>query len=293
MSDSSWHFEAQRGFFSHDNDPETWKFRAFTQPSLGLLGRSYPTDDEYWAKQGGSPGDPAHSKWPRFQHYLTYLNAKNSGQEKYKMLYIVRHGQGVHNVVEEEVGRDEWNRYWAKVPGDDSRRWLDADLTPHGEQQATDISSLWVPGGVDPPRSIYTSPLRRCLQTTQLGFAPLIKERVPVIKERLRERLGVHTCDQRSSKTWITSTFPEFRIEDGFAEKDEFWKAEQRETIDQHAERAKELLSDLFDNDENQTIALVAHSGALMALFKATGWGKIPVQAGAVYPLLVRGTRAN
>jgi hypothetical protein len=109
MSDSSWHFEAQRGFFSHDNDPETWKFIAVTQPSLGLLGRSYPSDDEYWAKQGGSPGDPAHSKWPRFQHYLTYLNAKNPGQEKYKMLYIVRHGQGVHNVVKEEVGRDEWN----------------------------------------------------------------------------------------------------------------------------------------------------------------------------------------
>lgn len=25
------------------------------------------------------------------------------------MLYIVRHGEGVHNVVEAEVGRDEWN----------------------------------------------------------------------------------------------------------------------------------------------------------------------------------------
>lgn len=131
------------------------------------------------------------------------------------------------------------------------------------------------------------------MQTTERGFARLTKERVPIIKEKLRERLGVHTCDQRSSKTCIASAFPEFRVEDGFAENDELWTAERRETIDEHAERAKELLNDLFDNDENRTIALVAHSGALMALFKATGWGKIPVQAGAVYPLLVRGTKAN
>lgn len=116
---------------------------------------------------------------------------------------------------------------------------------------------------------------------------------MPIIKEKLRERLGVHTCDQRSSKTWIANAFPEFQIEDGFAEKDELWKVGRRETIDEHAERAKEMLSDLFDNDEGQTIAMVAHSGALTALFKATGWGKIPVEADALYPLLVCGTKAN
>jgi broad specificity phosphatase PhoE len=141
-----------------------------------------------------------------------------------------------------------------------------------------------------PPRSIYTSPLRRCLQTTQLAFTPFIKEMAPVIKERLRERLGVHTCDQRSSKTWIASAFPGFRFEDGFGEDDALWKADRRETREEHVERKKALLIDLFENDENQTIALVAHSVAMMALFEATGWGQIPVKAGAVYPLLVRAT---
>jgi hypothetical protein len=29
------------------------------------------------------------------------------------------------------------------------------------------------------------------------------------------------------------------------------------------------------------------HSGAIMALFSAVGWKKVPVAAGAVYPLLV------
>ena len=29
------------------------------------------------------------------------------------------------------------------------------------------------------------------------------------------------------------------------------------------------------------------HSGAIMALFGATGWNKIPVATGAVYPLFI------
>jgi hypothetical protein len=120
-----------------------------------------------------------------------------------------------------------------------------------------------------------------------------LEEIVPVVKERLRERLGVHTCDQRSSKTWITSTFPGFRLEDDFREDDELWRADRRETLEEHVGRKIALLVDLFENDDNQTIALVAHSGATMALFGATGWGKIPVKAGAVYPLLVRATRSQ
>jgi hypothetical protein len=115
---------------------------------------------------------------------------------------------------------------------------------------------------------------------------------VPVIKEQLRERLGVHTCDQRSSKTWIASSFPGFRVEDGFKEDDELWQAHRRETFVEHVDRKTALLNDVFENDANQTIALVAHSGAMMALFEATGWRKIPVKAGAVYPLLVRATRS-
>jgi broad specificity phosphatase PhoE len=131
------------------------------------------------------------------------------------------------------------------------------------------------------------------LQTTQLAFAPFIAQTVPVIKELLRERLGVHTCDQRSSRTWIASAFPNFCLEDGFVEDDKLWESDRRETIEEHVERKTAFLIDLFEHDENQTIALVAHSGAMMALFGATGWGKIPVQAGAVYPLLVRATRSS
>jgi broad specificity phosphatase PhoE len=133
--------------------------------------------------------------------------------------------------------------------------------------------------------------LRRCLQTTQLAFAPLIAETIPIIKERLRERFGVKPCDQRSSKTWIAGAFPDFCIEDGFKECDELWQSDRRETIEEHIDRTTAFLIDLFENDQNQAIALVTHSGAMMALFGATGWANISVKEGSVYPLLVRATR--
>jgi hypothetical protein len=114
---------------------------------------------------------------------------------------------------------------------------------------------------------------------------------MPIIKEGLRERLGVHTCDKRSTRSWIAGAFPYFRIEAGLSEEDELWQADRRETIEEHTERSARLLEEIFENDKNETIALVAHSGTLMALFAATGWGKIPVAAGVLYPLLVCGTR--
>ena len=174
--------------------------------------------------------------------------------------------------------------------------WLDAELTPKGEQQATEIASIWGVENVPPPQSIYSSPLRRCLRTTALAFAPSINARpgvVPVIKEKLRERLGVHTCDQRSGRSWIAQAYPDFIIEDGFVEEDQLWQPDRRESMDEHVKRSTELLEDIFENDDGVSVALTTHSGAIMSLFAATGWKKIPVAAGAVYPLLVCGTRVR
>jgi broad specificity phosphatase PhoE len=200
------------------------------------------------------------------------------------------------SICNEQVLKLIIQRHWAKVPGDDNSTWLDAELTATGEQQARDVASIWGSENVPPPQSIYSSPLRRCLRTTQLAFSPCIGANpgtTPVIKERLRERLGVHTCDQRSSKTWIASAYPVFEIEEGFMEQDELWQPERRETIGEHAARSKELLQDIFTHDASQSVALVAYSGTIMALFAATGWKKIPVAAGAVYPLLICRVRAK
>jgi hypothetical protein len=109
MSASEWHFKAQYGFFSHDQDPESWDFRATTLPSLGLMSRSYPTDDNSRTGEDQQDAHVTSTQWTRFLRYIHYLDQENPANKRYKLFYIVRHGQGLHNVKETDVGREEWN----------------------------------------------------------------------------------------------------------------------------------------------------------------------------------------
>jgi broad specificity phosphatase PhoE len=187
-------------------------------------------------------------------------------------------------------------RHWAKLDGDEQITWADAELTTLGEKQASDAATFWADAfehaKVPLPGKFYSSPLRRCLSTLQLTFADLLlslgRPFKPDIKELLRERHGVHTCDRRSTRTWIEKTYPEFLIEDDFTEQDVLWKPNARETMDEHVKRTTELLDDIFLNENSESISLTTHSGAIMALFRATGYQEIPVKAGAIFPLLVK-----
>jgi hypothetical protein len=106
MPDGKWRFTAQRGFFSHDSDPASWEFRAKTLPNLGLVEKLYGIGD---SNQNWTPEEIARTQWSRFLMYADFMNTIEPGRKSYKIFYIVRHGQGVHNVKETEVGREEWN----------------------------------------------------------------------------------------------------------------------------------------------------------------------------------------
>ncbi|KAJ4296335.1 putative phosphoglycerate mutase pmu1 [Kalmusia sp. IMI 367209] len=282
MKIQKWRFTAERGFFSHDEDPESWEFRATTRPDLGIKSRQYTTDTTI---------DPTEEKtqWQRLEHYVQEMNRVDPERRRWKIFYLIRHGQGVHNLKEKEVGREDWDRHWSRLSGKGSLVWEDAELTPYGEQQAVDIATFFSSGGVPIPDAVFSSPLRRCLRTTELAFENILPSlKRPVVKEKLRERLGVHTCDKRSPRSYISTTHPWFEIESDFAEGDELWKDDVRESLEEHMIRATQLLEDIFENaGDSIIVSLTAHSGALMALFGATGWKKIPVAAGAVYPLLI------
>ena len=102
MPDQAWSFAAQKGFFSHDDDPESWEFRATTRKGLGLLHRAYPSDAEF-------DPDGKRSDWERMRQYVSSLNKEDPDKKQYKILCIIRHGEGIHNVKEREVGRQEWD----------------------------------------------------------------------------------------------------------------------------------------------------------------------------------------
>lgn len=140
------------------------------------------------------------------------------------------------------------------------------------------------------PRRHYTSPLARCLETTRLAFSDAkgAEGVKAIIKENLRERMGVHTCDKRRSRTWIQDNYPSYQIENGFAEGDELWKSDVRESLEDHVLRINEVLQDIFENDEEVVISLTSHSGAVRALYAAIGHREVWVGPGAMVPVLIK-----
>ena len=73
--------------------------------------------------------------------------------------------------------------------------------------------------------------------------------------QNCREEYGEHTCDRRSSRTFIRSKYPQFEIEEGFAEEDELWTP-IRESTAHVAIRAREILDRIFNADEEQCALL-------------------------------------
>lgn len=107
----------------------------------------------------------------------------------------------------------------------------------------------------------------------------------------IRERLGVHTCDRRRTRTWITENHPQFTIEDGFKEADELWKPDVRETLPEHAVRMKAFLDDMFSHDDETIVSLTIHSGSIMALFSVIGHVGLHVAPGNIVPMLIKAER--
>lgn len=169
-----------------------------------------------------------------------------------------------------------------------------------GITEATDLSKLWLgeaqKDALPLPETIYTSPLARCLETTKLAYTQVLAEHgrrlQPVVKEKLRERITDHTCDRRSSRSWIEKNYPDFIIEDGFSELDESWNANTSESLEQHIARTKRLFDDIFTHDTSPVISLTTHSYTVTAILAVVGYTKFLVDEGTIIPLLVRAERA-
>jgi len=145
------------------------------------------------------------------------------------------------------------------------------------------------------PESYYVSPLQRCLSTANYTFSglslPADRPFKPVIKELLREALGVHTCDRRYAKSKIHSMWPEYVFEPDFEEDDPLWDPELRESETHEVFRLQLLLDDIFANDQNTFISLTSHSGAISSILRGIGHREFQLQTGGVIPVFVMGQR--
>ncbi|KAL7623164.1 putative phosphoglycerate mutase pmu1 [Parahypoxylon ruwenzoriense] len=282
-------YQAVPGFFYHDEEPVGPHFRATTQPGLGLINRAYETD-VFFDPEG------KRTQWERFVYFLEHQNQLAPGVVQYKLVYVIRHGQGYHNVKESEIGRQEWNSHWSHLDGDSRITWSDSFLTETGRQQAQALNGFWQSSIRDlrmpTPQSVYTSPLARCLETTRITYSGL--NLLPdhpsraIVKEGLRERFGEHTCDRRSTRSWIASNYPEYAIEPSLTETDEQWRPDRRETEAEVVDRVRKLLDGIFSNDDRTIISFTAHSGLIRALYSATSHREVWVAAGTLVPVLVK-----
>ncbi|RDW60896.1 phosphoglycerate mutase family protein [Coleophoma cylindrospora] len=281
------------GYFQQDDpktDPKTFDY---TKSNFGLIDREYATD---------AVVDPQRKKtqWERFEQQVTAWNSEAKKTEKkvaYKLLYLGRHGQGFHNVAETFYGTKAWDCYYSLQTGNSTSTWADAHLTDVGIAQARANAQFWTSQiqtqKMPTADTYYTSPLTRCLQTCNetfssvplpAGAAPF----APVIKELFREAIGVHTCDRRSSKSYIASLFPRWSFEDGFAEDDPLWDAELRETNRAMDVRTKRVLDDVFAHDEGTWLSVTAHSGEIGSVLRVLGHREFGLGTGEAIPVLVR-----
>lgn len=277
------------GYFLQDDPATNPNGFDYSTSNFGLVNRDYDTDGEY---------DPEkkQTQWQRFEYQVSKLNKESGSKLKYKVLYMGRHGEGYHNVAEAYYGTPAWDCYWSEKEGNGTITWADAHLTQAGIAQAQKAHDFWssmlTTQKIPAPESYYTSPLTRCLQTASYTFSglslPADRPFAPVIKELLREDIGVHTCDRRSTKSDIREMYPEWTFEEGFAEEDPFWDPVVRESAEAQDARSKVVLDDIFTNNEKTYISISSHSGEISSILRVIGHRNFGLGTGQVIPVLVK-----
>ncbi|KAF2475313.1 phosphoglycerate mutase-like protein [Lindgomyces ingoldianus] len=291
-SSSHFKYTTVKGYFLQSEDNTDSSKFDFKKQNFGLIEREY--EDHHGQRHEGI------SQWQRFESYVRHLNEKSEDGVRFKVLLLGRHGQGWHNVAETKYGTEAWDCYWSMLDGADGITWSDANLTGIGKGQAQDVNDLWkalLPKGIPAPETYYVSPLTRTIETADVTFKglrlPDHKPYKPIIKELLREAIGVHTCDRRSTATYIRESFPHVELEENFSEEDRLWSADYREPSSARKYRLSKLLDDVFAHDNGAFLSLTSHSGAIASVLEAVGHRSFDLETGGVIPAFVKAERVH
>ncbi|MED6146777.1 hypothetical protein PIB30_037845 [Stylosanthes scabra] len=218
------------------------------------------------------------------------MNIAAAGQGLYplrrcKIVHLVRHAQGVHNVAEEKNPNACF-----------SNDLFDAQLTPLGWNQVENLRKHVKACGLSRRiELVIVSPLLRTMQTAVGVFGgeayvdgskepPLMMENVgdsnrpaisslncpPILAVELcREKMGHLPCDKRRTKSEYRSMFP--AIDFSLIESDEdIWWTPYREKSEEVAARGLKFLEWLWTRQEKE-IAVVSHGGFLYNTLSAFG----------------------
>lgn len=204
-----------------------------------------------------------------------------------KIIHVVRHGQGFHNVAG-EVDRKNY----------ESWDFQDASLTDMGWQQAEALHQHLVTTHIRAHvELVVASPLLRALQTAagvwgggvlldgeaphsalmvhgvgQARHTPISSAGAPpvVANEWCREQNGVHPCDKRQNISFYKTKFPAVDFSEIETDEDTWWKPTTRETADDLWCRARVFMNWLLNRPERR-IAVVSHSSFIFHMLHLFG----------------------
>lgn len=100
--------------------------------------------------------------------------------------------------------------------------------------------------------------------------------------------MSEHTCNRRSSRSWIEENYPSFEFEEGFTDEDELWTGTTTEVSAAQDYRSKALLDDIFSSDDNTYLSFTSHSGEITSILRVTGHRPFRLGTGQIIPALIK-----
>jgi broad specificity phosphatase PhoE len=221
------------------------------------------------------------------------LNSVEVARKNLRVLHIVRHAQGYHN-----VNQDYKNE-----------KFKDAELTEYGIQQCKELSQRLKDENLH-VECIISSPMRRALQTAYYSFEHVWKneknidqlEDVPFVAcENWRETVN-YVCDVRYPRSRLKNDFPYVNFDNIEHEEDPIWNyyeakygsleeyTKHRESGDDEglAKRARLAWSTIAERPEN-SLAVVSHSAFFMHMFTRPELGIVSYEDHEVETLMTTG----
>lgn len=121
------------------------------------------------------------------------------------VLYLVRHGQGEHNI---NVGLETYEKKKKTNHSQNSHHIRDAVLTDHGKKQCADLKDAFQ--NHDKISLVLASPLKRAIQTAAHAFSPALeKHQTPFVLVPFAQEISHLTCDLGADKEVIVNEAPQ------------------------------------------------------------------------------------
>ena len=171
-----------------------------------------------------------------------------------KVIHLVRHAQGEHNVA----GEEDYTFY-------QKEEYADAALTNKGVKQCQSLAAIH---GITTAELLVVSPMTRTLQTATISFPSLVGKFPWLALESVREQSGFHPCDRRRTVSEYTTEFQHVDFSLVGDDEDPLYHlhANEREPDMHVAERSRQFFSWLRHRKEKEII-VVTHSAFLRHTF--------------------------